>query len=131
MGTDCLLRLPTLDEIAREPSRARDLSMEALASLSAINIAAHSAIAAAQAERLLAGSSNQHASGAVGEDRLLTAEAAAAILAVSKAWLYRRAARLGLSVKLDDGTLRFSSAAVQKLIRGKHASFKPTPKKRS
>ena len=49
-------------------------------------------------------------------DRLLTIDEAAAALAVSKAWLYRRK-NLGLAVKLGDGTLRYSASAVQTYIR--------------
>jgi hypothetical protein len=54
----------------------------------------------------------------VGGDRLLTVDQTSAMLAVPRPWLYRRAKRLGLAVKLGDGTLRFSFRACQKLIEG-------------
>lgn len=66
--------------------------------------------------RLLAGPSTP-----VTEDRLLTVEEAAAMLAVSPQWLYRRGKRLGLAVKLGDGTLRYSSATIQRFIRDRSA----------
>jgi hypothetical protein len=47
---------------------------------------------------------------------LLTIEQAAAKLAVKPEWLYRRGKRLGLAVKLGDGTLRFSNTALEAYI---------------
>lgn len=57
------------------------------------------------------------ASPQAGEDRLLDIEQAAATLRVSRSWLYTRAKRLGLAIKLGDGTLRFSSAALQRFMQ--------------
>jgi hypothetical protein len=48
---------------------------------------------------------------------LLTVDEAAAKLAVTPEWLYRRGKRLGLAVKLGDGTLRFSNTALEIYIR--------------
>jgi predicted DNA-binding transcriptional regulator AlpA len=56
-----------------------------------------------------------------GGDHLLTCDQAATLLAVSPQWLYRRAKRLKLAVKLGDGTLRFSHAAVMKFIEKNRA----------
>jgi hypothetical protein len=49
-------------------------------------------------------------------DRLLTVSQASELLAVTKSHLYRNAKRLGLAVKLGDGTLRFSFLACQRFI---------------
>ncbi|HXN12756.1 MAG TPA: hypothetical protein VN865_06625, partial [Candidatus Acidoferrales bacterium] len=51
------------------------------------------------------------------ENRLLTVGEAAARLAVKPEWLYRRGRKLGLAVKLGDGTLRFSNQALERYIR--------------
>jgi hypothetical protein len=50
------------------------------------------------------------------DDHLLTVEEAARVLAVPSDCLYRHGKRLGLAVKLGDGTLRFSNAAIQNAI---------------
>ena len=49
-------------------------------------------------------------------DRLLTAEQAAAVLGVSKKWLYRRAARLPFARHLSGRTLRFSEVGLRRWI---------------
>ncbi len=49
-------------------------------------------------------------------DRLLDAEEAAEILAVSPDWLYRRAARLPFTRKLGPRVLRFSSLGIQRYL---------------
>jgi predicted DNA-binding transcriptional regulator AlpA len=68
-------------------------------------------------KRLLAQTASQQKSPE--RDQLLGVADAAALLAVSREWLYRRATRLGLAVKLDDGTLRFSTSAIQSFIENK------------
>ncbi len=52
----------------------------------------------------------------VREDKLLTVDETAAMLGVTKGWVYRRGAKLGLAVKLGDGTLRFSRNTIQQYI---------------
>jgi hypothetical protein len=59
------------------------------------------------------------------DDHLLTVDEAASILAVPSDWLYRHGKRLGLAVKLGDGTLRFSSTAIQKAITENKLSAVP------
>ena len=59
---------------------------------------------------------DSHASSPDG-DRLLTCDEAAALLSVPRAWLYRRGAKLGLAIRLDRGTLRFSNTAIQNYLR--------------
>jgi predicted DNA-binding transcriptional regulator AlpA len=50
------------------------------------------------------------------EDRLLDAEEAAGILAVSNDWLYRHAKKLPFSKKLGPKMLRFSYQGIQKYL---------------
>jgi predicted DNA-binding transcriptional regulator AlpA len=101
----------TLEDISREPLRARGLSPDTIATLLAQCGGAQGALLAALA------SSNGSAQAPNQENRLLTVGEAAAKLAVKPEWLYRRGKRLGLAVKLGDGTLRFSNSALDGYIR--------------
>ena len=65
------------------------------------------------------------------EVRLLTVDEASAKLGVTREWLYRRGKRLGLAVKLGDGTLRFSSSALDAYIKTQTVSVVPTRRKRA
>jgi predicted DNA-binding transcriptional regulator AlpA len=51
------------------------------------------------------------------EDRLLTAEEAAARLAVAPDWLYRHADALPFTVRIGDRHLRFSTQGINRYIR--------------
>ncbi len=51
-----------------------------------------------------------------GGDKLLTAEKAAEILAVSPDWLYRHSSRLPFTRKLAPRVLRFSYQGIQKYL---------------
>jgi hypothetical protein len=101
----------TLEDLSREPLRARTLSPETIATLMAQCGAAQGALLAALA------SSNRNEPAPDQENRLLTVGEAAAKLAVKTEWLYRRGKKLGLAVKLSDGTLRFSNQALERYIR--------------
>ena len=101
----------TLEDLSREPLRARTLSSETIATLMAQCGAAQGALLAALA------SANRNQQAPDQENRLLTVGDAAARLAVKPEWLYRRGKRLGLAVKLGDGTLRFSNQALERYIR--------------
>lgn len=101
----------TLEDLSREPLRARGLSPDTIATLLAKCGAAQGALLAALT------SSNGYAQTPNQENRLLTVGEAAARLAVKPEWLYRRGKRLGLAVKLGDGTLRFSNNALERYIR--------------
>ena len=101
----------TLEELSREPLRARGLSPETISTLLAQCGAAQGALLAASA------CSNSGAQTPNQENRLLTVGEAATRLAVKPEWLYRRGKRLGLAVKLGDGTLRFSNQALERYIR--------------
>jgi predicted DNA-binding transcriptional regulator AlpA len=109
----------TLDDIARDPALIRDASLETLTALLLRSAAIQSLLAAALAERLLVRSNASEQKFPAEQDQLLNAADAAAILSVSREWLYRRATRLNLAVKLDDGTLRFSQSAIRKFIDAK------------
>jgi hypothetical protein len=101
----------TLEDLSRDPLRARGLSPDTIATLLAHCGTAQGALLAAL------GSSNGQAKAKQQEDKLLTVGEAAARLAVKPEWLYRRGKRLGLAVKLGDGTLRFSNSALERYIR--------------
>ena len=101
----------TLEELSREPLSARRLSPETISTLLAQCGAAQGALLAALA------CSNSVAQAPNQENRLLTVGEAATSLAVKPEWLYRRGKRLGLAVKLGDGTLRFSNQALERYIR--------------
>lgn len=49
-------------------------------------------------------------------DRLLKIAEAAEVLATTDDWLRRHGERLGLAVKISDGQVRYSAAAIQKFI---------------
>ena len=115
----------TLEDISREPLRARGLSPDAIAALLAQCGAAQGALLAALA------SSNGYAQAPNQEDRLLTVGEAAAKLAVKPEWLYRRGKRLGLAVKLGDGTLRFSNNALEGYIRENTAEIAARRRRRT
>ena len=53
------------------------------------------------------------------EDRLLTVDEAAEVLAVDRTWLYRHADTLPFTRKLSAGTLRFSSNGLQEWVRSR------------
>ena len=113
--------IPTLDEIARDPARATGLPILTVAALMAKCSAVQGVLATAA---LVSNSGAQ-------DDHLLTVDEAAGILAVPIDWLYRHGKRLGLAVKLGDGTLRFSSAAIQKAIADNKISPVPARRRKS
>jgi predicted DNA-binding transcriptional regulator AlpA len=61
-------------------------------------------------------------------DRLLTIAEVEQVLKVTRSWIYHHSKRLGFAVKLGDGTLRFSHAAIQNCI--KEGTLKPRARKR-
>src|SRR5260221_14592544 len=117
---------PTLAEVADAPTLARELPSTAFAALLAKCAALQSALAAA-----LLDSRQTPKNSADGEDRLVTVDEAAAKLSVTREWLYRRGKRLGLAVKLGDGTLRFSSIALDAYIKGLAISTAPVRRRRA
>jgi predicted DNA-binding transcriptional regulator AlpA len=114
--------VPTLDELVREPTRARELPPETIAELLAQCGTAQGVLLAALVRSSQGGrdSTIQQA-----EVRLLTVEEAAAKLGVKPEWLYRRGKGLGLAAKLGDGTLRFSNVELEAYIRGQTIRVAP------
>jgi predicted DNA-binding transcriptional regulator AlpA len=91
-------------------------------------------IAAAQsalAARLLSNATQLPAPAASEAERLLNVDQAAAKLCVTPDWLYRRAKKLGLAVKLGDGTLRFSANAIDRYIHQQTAGPVPARRRKS
>src|ERR1700675_804955 len=113
--------IPTLDEIARDPARATRLPILAVAALMVRSSVCQGALAMGA---LVSNSGAQ-------DDHLLAVDEAASILAVPSDWLYRHGKRLGLAVKLGDGTLRFSSTAIQKAITENKLSAVPRRRQKS
>jgi hypothetical protein len=112
----------SLDRLVEDPSRALALEQSTLAALLARCGTAQGALLAA----IVSSGRGQQA-----EIRLLTVDEAAAKLSVTPDWLYRRGKRLGLAVKLSDGTLRFSSVALDAYIKGKTISAALTRRRRT
>lgn len=56
------------------------------------------------------------------EERLLDAEGAAALLGVSRDWIYRNASRLPFTRKLGPKMLRFSYQGIQKYLATRKVS---------
>jgi hypothetical protein len=116
-----LVSVPTLDELAKDASRAAGLPVEVLAALASIAQSAQNNITTQLA--LLARQPAPRE-----DDHLLAVDEAARILRVPVDWLYRNGKRLGLAVKLGDGTLRFSHAAIQAAIR--ECTISPFPQRK-
>ncbi len=118
------IAVPSLDEIAARPESAGDLPIEVVSALLARCAAVQLALAAKIGRTPITEPQ-------IHETRLLTVEQAADKLAVTPEWLYRRGKRLGLAVKLDNGTLRFSSAALETYIRQNTAGASSGRRRRS
>jgi hypothetical protein len=111
--------VPTLDELARDPLRARDLAVDALAALAARCAAVQSALAAAQLALVVNGWTTE-APAPIDGDRLLVVEEAAAKLGLTCDYLYRRK-DLPFRVSVAPGQVRFSLKGIEKFIRAKTA----------
>ena len=104
--------LPALDTLAADPALATELPAPAVIGLLARLATAQSALAA----RALTLTLEPPAAPPADADRLLTVEEAAQQLAVSTDWVYRRAAKLPFTVRLD-GALRFSARGLARYLR--------------
>ena len=109
--------IPTLDELARDPSRASDLAADALAALAAHCAAVQSVLAAAQLALIVNGGTTEVTPPLDG-DRLLGIKEAAAKLGVTRDYLYRRK-DLPFRVSVAPGQVRFSLKGIEKFIRAK------------
>src|SRR5262249_32010547 len=103
-----LASVPTLDELASDPEKARDLTAEAAAVLHTRCLLAMNALWSRQLE---ARRQTQP-----GPDKLLHVREAAAKLRKSKDWLYRHATRLPFTVRVGH-QLRFSSDGIARYVR--------------
>lgn len=106
-----LTPLPTLDDLARDPARARDLPPEAARDLLA-QLAPLQALLLAQAFRSSASANGQPDR----EDRLLTVKEAAQRLGVSADTIYRRKP-WPFEVRPSGRSRRFSSQGIDRYIR--------------
>jgi predicted DNA-binding transcriptional regulator AlpA len=103
----------TLAEIIANPQKVQDLPAESIPAV--LGEIEH--IRASLWARMMSanGNSPSHEQQKVGgEDKLLTAEEAAAILKVSSRWLYRHAKKLPFTRRLSRKVLRFSEAGLRK-----------------
>ncbi len=108
-----LAPVPSLDELAAHPERVQELPPEAARDF-LVKIAGLQPLLLAQA---LSPTNGTGQAEAPAEDRLLTVEEAAAKLAVSKDWLYRRAGKLPFTIRHGPGQVRFSSQGIERYIR--------------
>ena len=102
--------VPSLEELAADPTKAASLSPEAARALTFRCLSALAALASVPVT-----TPGQVPTGP-GEERLLTVEEAARTLGVSEDWLYRRAPRLPFTVRLGR-VLRFSAEGLERYIR--------------
>lgn len=105
-----MVPVPTLDELAADPSRAGELPADVAWGLLARLLAVQTALLA----RLPLGTGN--AAEGPGEDHVLTVAEAAETLGVSVDWLYRRADKLSFTVRLGK-QVRFSARGIERYIR--------------
>ena len=106
--------VPTLEELAADPTRAQTLSSQLKRQLLARCMVAHAALVAALVTEPEADASDSHdADRAVGRDE------AAAILGMKPNTLYRKWRALGLGYRDADGHVKFSNETLQHYIHRK------------
>ncbi len=106
---------PTLECLIAEPTLAFELPRDAI-------VGRLAKLGALQAILLAALAGRTEAPATARDDRLMMVDEAAAMLGVTKDWIYRRAKRLGIAVPLAAGTLRYSRAAIAEVIRNRRMS---------
>src|SRR5215470_2577431 len=106
-----LSSVPSLDEIAREPSMATNVSPDVARALTMRCAAVLAALAAIPSE-------TPQKESQVPEERLLGVEEAASRLGVSKDYLYRQGSRLPFTVRVGR-RLRFSATGLARYIRAR------------
>lgn len=105
--------LPTLDDLAADPQRARELDPETVAMLHSRCLVALNALWGRSLETRPAPVVIESTPE---QDRLLAIEEAAAMIQKSQDWLYRNARQLPFTVRVGRH-LRFSSSGIQRFIR--------------
>ena len=103
--------LPTLDDLASNPSKAAMLPPDVARSLWVRGHVALGALAPVIA------TTPSPIAGTAEEERLLTVDDAAVKLGVTRDWLYRRAKSLPFTVRPSPGKVRFSLRGIEKYIR--------------
>ena len=114
-----LAPIPTLDQLAADPTKAASLPVDATEKLLAqVHVVEGVLLARLLSTRVQRdGQPEAPPEG----DHFLTPEEAAKILGVTVPWLYRHAARLPFTRRLSRKCLRFSEAAVRKWQAAKRA----------
>lgn len=112
MKPGALSAVPTLDEVASDPEKARDLPLEVAETIHARCVV----VLNATLGRILAGRTEAARHAGVEEERLLTVPEAAARLATSRDWIYRHAAQLPFTVR-NGRQLRFSERGLTRYIQ--------------
>jgi excisionase family DNA binding protein len=111
--------VPSLDDLAANPERARDLPPNVAADL-LVKLAGVQSLLLARA---LAPSRNGHEPPP--EDKLFTVAEAAERLGVSEDWLYRRARKLPFAVRVSPRHVRFSARGIERYIRQREGRNPP------
>jgi predicted DNA-binding transcriptional regulator AlpA len=110
--------IPSLDQLARDPSVAVGLPPAVLVALHLQCATALSAIGLAWAA---SGQSGQQATAENREDRMLTPDEAASILRRSKRWIYRHADHLPFIKRLSPKSVLCSEAGIKKWLERQRA----------
>jgi hypothetical protein len=108
--------LPSLDELAAQPERARDLPPKVAAEL----LARVAGLQPVLLARALAPQGDSQPEAPAG-DRLMTPEESARLLSVTPEWLYRRSKSHPYARHLSRKCLRFSEAGLRKWQAAKRA----------
>lgn len=116
-GRVSLAPVPTLDELAADPTKAAALPPQARQTLALRAVAALAALAVAPAPAIPSPE-------APDQERLLDVGEAARRLGVSRDWLYRRASRLPFTVRLGRA-VRVSEAGLARYIRQRQGRGAP------
>jgi hypothetical protein len=110
--------IPTLDEVARDPSRAAGLPVDALAGLTARCAAVQAALAAAQVAVFMdVKATLRRPNGEVpADDRMLLPAEAAALLRRKRRWIYRNADRLPFVRRISRKSLLCSENGIKRWL---------------
>ncbi|OGA02879.1 MAG: hypothetical protein A3I00_05835 [Betaproteobacteria bacterium RIFCSPLOWO2_02_FULL_64_12] len=101
--------VPSLDELAHDPARAATLTAEVKGAVILQVAAVLTALSTPTVP-----TNGARPEPAPTDDRLLTADEAAAILGVTPTWLYRHAKTLPYTRRLSRKVLRFSEAGLRR-----------------
>ena len=121
MCSDSNGRIPTLDELAQDPSKATILSTEERSSLLVRCAAVLIALSAPMLVPMGAQAVPTESREGPERDRLLWVQEAARRLGVTPAWLYRRHRSLPFARKLSHKVLRVSEAALNRWLATRKA----------